>query len=133
MFKPNLMFINDITGQIIDTAIKIHRVLGPGLFESVYEEVMAYELNKRGMIVERQVAIPVHYEDIKLDVGFRADLLIDKEVIVEIKSIEAVRPVHKKQVVTYLRLTNNKIGLLINFNEELLKDGITRLFNNQVK
>ena len=127
------MLINDITSEIIDAAIKIHRVLGPGLFESVYEEVMAYELTKKGMIVERQLAIPVHYENIKMDVGFRADLLVDKEVIVEIKSIEAVKPVHKKQVVTYLRLTKNKIGLLINFNEELLKNGITRLFNNQIK
>jgi GxxExxY protein len=92
---------------------------------------MVYELAKRGMIVERQVAIPVHYEDIKMDVGFRADLLIDKEIIVELKSIEAIKPVHKKQVI-YLRLTNNKIGLLINFNEELLKNGITRLYNNHV-
>ncbi|HEY0040078.1 MAG TPA: GxxExxY protein, partial [Flavisolibacter sp.] len=130
--KPKLMLLNNLTGEIIDAAIKIHKVLGPGLFESVYEEVMVYELAKRGMIVERQVAIPVHYEDIKMDVGFRADLLVDKEIIVELKSIEAIKPVHKKQVITYLRLTNNKIGLLINFNEELLKNGITRLYNNHV-
>jgi GxxExxY protein len=124
------MLINNLTGEIIDAAIKIHKVLGPGLFESVYEEVLAYELTKRRIIVERQVVIPVHYEEIKMDVGFRADLLVDKEVIVEIKSVETVKPVHKKQVITYLRLTNNQIGLLINFNEQLLKDGITRLYNN---
>ena len=124
------MLTNDLTGEIIEAAIKVHKVLGPGLFESVYEEVLAYELTKRGLGVERQVAIPVHYEEVKMDVGFRADLLIEKEVIVEIKSIEAVKPVHKKQVITYLRLTNNQIGLLINFNEELLKNGITRLYNN---
>lgn len=122
-----------LTGKIIDAAIKVHKALGPGLFESVYEEVLAYELTKRGLIVERQVAIPVHYDDIKMDVGFRADLRVDRDVIVEIKSVEEVRAVHKKQVITYLRLTNMKIGLLINFNEELLKDGITRLYNNFVK
>jgi GxxExxY protein len=130
MSKPKLMLLNAITGNIIDAAIKVHKVLGPGLFESVYEEVLAYELIKRSMLVERQVAIPVQYEEVKMDVGFRADLLVEKEIIVEIKSIESIRPVHKKQVITYLRLTNHKIGLLINFNEELLKNGITRLFNN---
>lgn len=125
--------INDVTGEIIDAAIKIHKVLGPGLFESVYEEVMAYELNKRNLIVERQKDIPVHYEEITLDIGFRADLIINREVVVELKSVELIKPVHKKQVLTYLRLTGNKIGLLINFNEELLKDGVTRLINNYAK
>ncbi|HYO21822.1 MAG TPA: GxxExxY protein [Flavisolibacter sp.] len=125
--------MNNLTGEIVDVAIKIQKVLGPGLFESVYEEIMFYELAKRGLIVERQVAIPVHYEAVKMDVGFRADLVIEKEIIVELKSIEVVKPVHKKQVITYLRLTNNKIGLLINFNEELLKNGITRLYNNHVR
>lgn len=94
---------------------------------------MAYELMKQKRIVERQVAIPVYYEGLKLEVGSRADLLVDREVIVEIKSVEAIKPVHKKQVLTYLRLTNKKISLLINFNEELVKDGITRLFNNQIQ
>jgi len=122
-----------LTGEIIDAAIKVHKALGPGLFESVYEEVLAYELSKRKKVVERQVPIPVYYEDIKMDIGFRADLLVDREVIVEIKSVEAIKPVYKKQVLTYLRLTKNKIGLLINFNEELLKDGVTRLYNNQIK
>jgi GxxExxY protein len=99
----------------------------------VYEEILCYELRKRGHVVEKQVAIPVIYEGIKMDTGFRADLLVDREVIVEIKSIELITPVHKKQVLTYLRLSGLKIGLLINFNEELLKDGVTRLFNNHVK
>ena len=126
------MVLQDITGGIIDAAIKIHKALGPGLFESVYEEVMAYELKKQEMIVERQVAIPVRYDEVTMDVGFRADLIIDREIIVEIKSVEAVKPGFKKQVITYLRLTGHKIGLLINFNEELQKNGITRLVNNHV-
>jgi len=127
------MQLNDITGEIVDAAIKIHNELGPGLFESVYEEILSFELEKRGLIIERQIPIPVHYENIKMEVGFRADLIVEKEVIVEIKSIDHIAPVHKKQVLTYLRLSNLKIGLLINFNEELLKNGITRLFNNFTK
>ena len=110
-----------------------YTLLGPGLFESVYEEALTYELSKRGHIIERQVEIPVLYENIKMEVGFRADLIVDREIIVEIKSIETVMAVHKKQVLTYLRLTGLKIGLLINFNEELLKNGITRLINNNIK
>jgi GxxExxY protein len=124
------MEINDVTGEIIDASIKVHSTLGPGLFESVYEEVLFYELAKRGLNLQRQVPIPVYYDNLKLEIGFRADLLVENLVIVEIKSIEITAPVHKKQVLTYLRLTNLKIGLLINFNEELLKNGITRLFNN---
>ena len=127
------MILQDTTGAIIEAAIKIHKVLGPGLFESVYEEVMEYELKKQGLTVQRQVSIPVWYDELKMDIGFKADLIVDKEVIVEIKSVETVKPVFKKQVITYLRLTGHKIGLLINFNEELVKDGITRLINNQVK
>lgn len=130
MDKPKRMLFENTTGAIIDAVIKIHKILGPGLFESVYEEVLAYELKKRGMVVERQVPIPVRYEGLIMEVGFRADLIVDREVIVEIKSVETVKPVFKKQVLTYLRLTGYKIGLLINFNEELVKDGITRLINN---
>jgi GxxExxY protein len=126
------MDVNDITGQIISAAIKVHKVLGPGLFESVYEEVLVYELTKRGLLVARQVAIPVHYETIQMDVGFRADIIVNNEVIIEIKSVEKIIAVHKKQVLTYLRLTGLEIGLLINFNEELLKDGLTRLINNHL-
>lgn len=130
MDKPKRMLFENTTGAIIDAVIKIHKILGPGLFESVYEEVLAYELKKRGIVVERQVPIPVRYEGLIMEVGFRADLIVDREVIVEIKSVETVKPVFKKQVLTYLRLTGYKIGLLINFNEELVKDGITRLINN---
>jgi GxxExxY protein len=122
--------INQITSSIISSCIEIHRTVGPGLFESVYEEILYYKLNKIGLRVDRQVAIPVYYEEIKMDVGFRADFIIEDEVIVEIKSIEAVHPVHKKQLLTYLRLAKKQIGLLINFNEEILKNGITRLINN---
>src|SRR4051812_7808790 len=121
------METNAITATIVSTAIKIHRLLGPGLLESVYEEVLQYELLKLGMNCQRQVSLPVYYENIKMEIGFRADMVIEKMVILELKSVELVAPVHKKKLLTYLRLANMKIGLLINFNEELVKDGITRL------
>src|SRR5262245_15731571 len=124
------MEINDITSIIIEEAIKIHSDLGPGLFESVYQEVLYYRLTKRGVHVQKQVAIPVYYEEVKMEVGFRADLIVDNRVIVEIKSIDIVAPVHHKQVLTYLKLTGLKVGLLINFNEALLKNGIKRIVNN---
>ena len=121
--------VNNITSSIISCCMDIHRDLGPGLFESVYEEVLAYKFRKKGIAFKRQVPIPVVYEYVKLDVGFRADFIIEDEVIIELKSIEAVHSVHKKQLLTYLRLANKQIGLLINFNEEILKNGITRLIN----
>jgi GxxExxY protein len=124
------MEINQITGEIIDAAIKIHKRLGPGLLESVYEEVLHYELTKRGLISERQVPLPVVYDEIKMDIGFRIDLLVEKKVVVELKSVETVTPFFKKKTLNHLRLTNLQVGLLINFNVELLKNGITRLFNN---
>ena len=124
------MEINDITSIIIEESIKIHTDLGPGLFESVYEEILYYRLTKRGINVQKQVAVPVYYEEVKMDVGFRADLIVESKVVVEIKSIEAVAPVHHKQLLTYLKLTGLKVGLLINFNEALLKDGIKRIVNN---
>lgn len=105
--------------------------MGPGLFESVYEEVLAYELTKRGFKVERQVDIPVYYEDVKMGIGFRADIFVNDEVIVEIKSVEKIIPLNKKQILNYIHLTGLQVGLLINFNEELLKDGLTRLINNR--
>ena len=128
--ENNFMEINEITSIIIEECIKIHSDLGPGLFESVYEEILYYRLTKRGIHVQKQAAIPVFYEEVKMDVGFRADLIVDNRVIVEIKSIEAIAPVHHKQVLTYLKLTGLKVGLLINFNEALLKDGIKRIVNN---
>ncbi len=115
---------------MVNSAFNVHVNLGPGLLESVYEAVLAYELEKLGCQVIRQQAIPVVYESVQLDVGFRADLIVNDKVIIEIKSIELVAPVHKKQLLTYLRLTNKKLGLLINFNVDLIKDGITRLVNN---
>lgn len=123
------MHINAITGQIIETAIDIHRHLGPGLLESVYHEVLVYELRKRGRHVDTEVPIPVEWDNIKLELGFRADLVVDRQVIVELKSLEATAPVHRKQVLTYLKISGLHVGLLINFGEELLKDGVFRLVN----
>jgi GxxExxY protein len=120
---------NEIAKQIVDVAFKIHTTFGPGLLESVYETIMAYELQKRGLRVQRQQAIPVVYEDVRMDLGFRADLIIEGKVVVEIKSVEAIAPVHKKQLLTYLRLTDKRLGLLINFNVELIKNGISRVVN----
>ena len=130
LLEKYFMEINEITSIIIEESIKIHSDLGPGLFESVYEEILFYRLTKRGILVQKQAAIPVYYEEVKMDVGFRADLIVDNRVVVEIKSIETVAPVHHKQVLTYLKLTGLKVGLLINFNEALLKDGIKRIVNN---
>jgi GxxExxY protein len=127
------MEINEITGEIIDSSTKIHKVLGPGLLESVYEEVLHYELAKRGLLSQRQAPLPVIYDDLKMDIGFRIDLLVEETVIVELKSVETVTPFFKKKVINHLRLANLEVGLLINFNEELLKNGITRLFNNYAK
>ena len=120
---------NEIATQIVDAALKIHTKLGPGLLESVYEVVLAHELKKRGLRVVRQAPTPIVYDDIKFDEGFRADLIVEDKVIVELKSVETVVPVHKKQVLTHLRLTNLKLGLLINFGEELIKNGISRIVN----
>lgn len=105
------MHLNDLTSEIINASIKIHKALVPGLFESVYEEVLAYELEKNGYKVIRQVAVPVYYESIKTDVGFRSDLIVEEAVIVEIKSVEKLSAVHKKQVLNYLRLTTLQVGL----------------------
>jgi GxxExxY protein len=121
---------NDIATIIVNTCFKIHSELGPGLFESVYEEILEYELLNQGLKVERQKPIPVIWKELKMEVGFRADLIVENLVVVEIKSIDSIAPVHKKQLLTYLRLTNKKLGLLINFNEALIKDGITRIVNN---
>ncbi|NJK49770.1 GxxExxY protein [Candidatus Gracilibacteria bacterium] len=121
---------NEITGEIVDAAYKIHTRLGPGLLESVYESVMAYELKKRELRFERQKPIPIVYEGIHLEEGFRADFIVENTVIVELKSVEAIAPVHKKQLLTYLRLAKKRLGLLINFNTDLIKNGITRLIND---
>lgn len=120
---------NEISQQIITTAIKIHRSLGPGLFESVYQRILEYELRKSGLHVVSEKSIPVAWDDIKFDEGFRSDLIVEEKVIIELKSVEKVLPVHKKQLLTYLRLSGLKLGLLINFGDKLLKDGITRIVN----
>jgi GxxExxY protein len=123
------MHHNDITAAIIETSIDIHRRLGPGLLESVYRKILAHELQKRGFDIQMEQPIPVVWDGMRLELGFRADVIVNDRVIVEIKSVETVHPVHKKQLLTYLRLTDKRVGLLINFNVELLKDGIARVVN----
>ena len=125
----NLMIENEISKIIVDCAYQIHTKLGPGLLESVYETVLARLLERRGLSVARQVPIPIRFEDMEFDEGFRADLIVNGKVIVELKSVEKTAPVHRKQVVTYIRLADKQLGLLINFGEALIKDGITRLVN----
>ena len=121
---------NELSRIIVDSAFKIHSELGSGLFESVYEATLAYELRRRGCRVACQRGVPVFYHDVKMNVGFRADIIVDEKVIVEIKSVESLAPVHGKQLLTYLRLTNMKLGLLVNFNVDLIKHGIKRVVNN---
>jgi len=120
---------NAIAHEIVDAAYKVHKALGPGLLESVYEVILARELTTRGLSVQRQCAVPIVYEGCCFEEGFRADLMVEDKIIVEIKSISTVAPVHKKQLLTYLRLSNKRLGLLINFNEFLIRDGVTRLVN----
>jgi GxxExxY protein len=120
---------NEIATIVVDAALKIHRTLGPGLLESVYQATLNLELSNRGLRVAQQLALPVYYEGIKLDIGFRIDLLVADKVIIEIKSIEVLAPIHRKQLETYLRLMDLRLGLLINFNVELIKDGIQRVVN----
>jgi len=118
---------NEIAAVVVDVAYQIHTKLGPGLLESVYQAVMAYELRERGLKIETEVPIPIHWGDVRLEVGFRVDILIERSVIVELKSVQEIAPVHKKQLLTYLKLTDCHLGLLINFNADRIKDGITRI------
>ena len=120
---------NAIAKEIVDAAFRVHTTLGPGLLESVYHAVLAYELSQRGLRVISQQPIPVIYGNVRIDTGFRADLIVEDKVIVEIKSVETLAPVHKKQLLTYLRLADKRLGLLINFQVALIKDGITRIVN----
>ena len=123
------MKLTDITQTIIASAIEVHRELGPGLLESAYEACLVYELVKKGLNVEQQKALPVRYHDVKLDCGYRIDLLVEGRVIAELKSVNKLEPIHKAQLLSYLKLSGCKVGLLINFNVKLLKTGTARLVN----
>lgn len=120
---------NQISKIIVDCCYRIHTALGPGLLESVYLEILMHELKKAGLHCEKEVGIPVRYQEVKLDLGFRADIIVENLVIIELKSVEKVQPVHKKQLTTYLKLTGMKLGLLVNFNVNLIKEGIMRVVN----
>ena len=120
---------NEIAKKIVDAAYQVHTKLGPGLLESVYEVVLAHEIKQRGLSVTRQKSIPVKYDDMVFNEGYRADIVVEDSVIIELKSVEATAPVHKKQLLTYLRLADKKLGLLINFGAPLIKHGISRVVN----
>ncbi len=126
------MHENEIGTAIVDCAVRLHQDLGPGLLETVYEVTLARKLMKRGLSVQRQVPIAIEYEGQQFDEGFRADLIVEGKVIVELKSVEKVHPAHKKQLLTYLRLTGMKLGYLLNFGEALMKDGITRTIHGEL-
>lgn len=121
---------NELSRIVFNDALKVHRNLGPGLLESSYEECLFYELQKSGLLIERQKPLPLIYEDSKLDIGYRVDLLIERKLIIELKSVETLNYIHFAQLVTYLKLSNCKLGLLINFNVTLIKNGIKRIANN---
>ena len=121
---------NEISYKIIGAALEIHKNIGPGLLESAYENALAFELNEMGMDVKQQVPMPFVYKGVKQDVGYRIDLLVNRKVVVEIKSLEALAPVHYAQALTYLKLSGLKLGFLINFNTKVLKEGVHRIVNN---
>lgn len=121
---------NEISKKVIGFAIEVHKALGPGLLENVYKECLFYKINKAGFFVEKEKALPVIFEEVKLDCGYRVDLLVENKLVIELKSVEALDVIHLAQTLTYLKLGNFKLGLLINFNEILLKDGIRRVVNN---
>ena len=121
---------NEISTKIIGLAIDVHRILGPGLLENAYKECLYYKINQAGLFVEKEKAMPLIFEGVKLDCGYRVDLLVEKKFVIEIKSVESLNEIHLAQTLTYLKLGNHKLGLLINFNEVLLKNGIRRVVNN---
>ena len=121
---------NELSRVVFDSALKVHQALGPGLLESAYEECLYYEIKKTGLFVEKQKPLPLVYEDVKLDIGYRIDIIIENKLILELKSVESLNDVHFAQILTYLKLTNCKLGLLINFNVSLIKNGIKRVVNN---
>ena len=122
--------INKLTETIIGAAIEVHKSLGPGLLESAYESCLAFELIERGLTIEQQKELPVVYKDVKLDCGYRLDLLVEEQVILEIKSVEEIAPIHHAQLLSYLKLSGLRVGLIINFNVNVLKNGIKRIINN---
>ena len=124
---------NEIAKIVVDAAYMVHTTLGPGLLESVYEVVLTHELKRRGLAAVKQVPVSIRYDSIVFDEGFRADIIVEDKVILELKSVERVAPVHKKQLLTYLRLADKRLGLLINFGEELLKTGVSRVVNGLVE
>ena len=121
---------NELSKVVFNCALKVHQALGPGLLESAYEECLFYELKKIGLDVQKQKALPLVYEEVKLDVGYRIDIILENKLIIEVKSVEALNNVHFAQLLTYLKLTNCKLGMLINFNVTLIKNGIKRIVNN---
>ena len=120
---------NEVSGAVVDAAVRVHQELGPGLLESVYEEILAFELTERGFKVVRQMPVPVVYRSLRFEIGFRADLLVESLVVVELKSVAEISPAHRKQIQTYVRLMNLRVGLLLNFGAALMKDGIVRVVN----
>jgi len=124
---------NEISQIVVDCALKVHKALGPGLLESAYEECLFFELRKAGLFIEKQKALPLVYEDVRLEAGYRIDMIIENKFIVEVKSVEALNEVHLAQVLTYLKLSNCKLGMLINFNVKLIKDGIKRVINGNLE
>jgi GxxExxY protein len=120
---------NEIAKIVVDAAFKIHSTLGPGLLESAYQAILCYELKQRGLIIEAEVPMPLKYNEITLDIGYRADLIVEQLVIIELKSIEKIADIHRKQLLTYLRVSHLHLGLLINFGVPLIKEGITRVVN----
>jgi len=123
---------NDLAKIVFELGLKVHKNLGPGLLESSYEECLFYEINKLGIKVEKQMALPLIYEEVKLDIGYRIDLIVENKLIIEIKSVEALNDLHMAQILTYLKLSNCKLGLLINFNSVLFKNGVKRVINGQL-
>lgn len=120
---------DEIGKRVVDVALQIHRAVGSGLLETVYEAILAYELRRKGLRVERQIPLPLTYEGLKFDEGFRVDLMVEHKVIVELKCVESLNNAHKKQLLTYLRLADKRLGYLLNFGDVLMKDGITRIVN----
>jgi GxxExxY protein len=124
------MSINDVTGQIVDAAMKVHSVLGPGLLEKAYQTCLAYELRKRGLVVRTEVPMTVTYDSVEIDLAYRIDLLVEESVVVEAKAVAKVHPIHEAQLLSQLKLSDRRVGLLINFHVPRLRDGIVRLANN---